>query len=64
MAKRGETTTAIAAAAILIPAAVNTVVKPALVTAICGTRMGFRVAAPLFGALFAGALGLWMSIHS
>ncbi len=63
MAKNGETTTAIAAAVILIPAAVNTAVKPVLVTAICGARMGFRVAAPLFVALLAGALGLSMSIR-
>jgi len=63
MAERGETTTAIAAAVILIPAAVNTAVKPVLVTVICGARMGLRVAAPLFVALLAGALGLWMSIH-
>jgi len=63
MAKRGETTTAIAAAVILIPAAVNTAVKPALVTAICGARMGLRVAVPLLAALLTGALGLWISMY-
>ena len=63
MAKHGETTTAIAAAVILVPAAVNTAVKPALVTAICGARMGLQVAAPLLAALLAGAFGLWISMQ-
>jgi len=62
--KHGETTIAIAAAVLLVPAAVNTAVKAALVTAICGARMGLRVTAALLASLLAGAFGLWISIHS
>jgi uncharacterized membrane protein (DUF4010 family) len=64
IAKHGETTIAIAAAVILVPAAVNTAVKAALVTTICGARMGLRVTAALLASLMAGAFGLWISIHS
>lgn len=63
IAKRGETTIAIAAAVILVPAAVNTAVKAALVTAICGARMGLLVTVALLASLLAGAFGLWITIH-
>jgi len=63
IAKHGETTVAIAAAVLLVPAAVNTAVKAALVTAICGARMGLRVTVALLASLLAGAFGLWMAVH-
>jgi uncharacterized membrane protein (DUF4010 family) len=61
MLTRGEIAPAVATVAILIPAAVNTVVKPALVFIISGARLGTRVAIPLLLALAAGAAALWLS---
>lgn len=63
IAKRGETTIAVAAVVILVPAVVNTAVKAALVTTICGARMGLRVTAALLASLLVGGFGLWMSVH-
>jgi uncharacterized membrane protein (DUF4010 family) len=56
----GQTAAAVATAAILTAAAVNTVVKAALVAAIGGARMGFYVALPLLAALAAGAAAWWL----
>jgi len=63
LAKRGETTIAVAAMVVLVPAAVNTVVKAVLATTICGARMGLRVSAALLASLLAGGFGLWISMR-
>jgi uncharacterized membrane protein (DUF4010 family) len=63
MTARGELTTAVATTAILIPAAVNTVVKAVLVGAISGTRMGARVALAMLAALLAGATAIVLSSY-
>ncbi|MDP6602955.1 MAG: DUF4010 domain-containing protein [Rhodospirillales bacterium] len=54
-------TAPIAAAAIVLAAATNTLVKPVLVAFIAGPRMGLLVAGPLAAALAGGAAALWLT---
>jgi len=60
MMQQGQVTLASAALAALIAAAVNTLVKPAMMTAIAGLRAAMLVWIPLLIALAGGALVAWM----
>lgn len=59
---RGQAPADVAALSILIAAAVNTIVKPALVLAIGGIRMGVKTLIPLLAALAAGAAAYWFLV--
>ena len=52
----------VAALALCLCAAVNTLVKPALVLIVCGARMALAVLLPLSLALLAGAAALWIPL--
>ena len=56
MMKQGQTNLDTAAIAVLIAAAVNTLVKPALMTTIAGLRAAIRVWIPLLFAIAGGAI--------
>ncbi len=60
MVRQGQATLEVAAIAILIAAAVNTLVKPALMTFIAGLTAAVRVWIPLIAALVAGAAVAWI----
>lgn len=60
MTNAGEIDARVAALALCICAAVNTLVKPALVLVVCGARMALAVLLPLSLALLAGAAALWV----
>jgi uncharacterized membrane protein (DUF4010 family) len=58
----GQMKLSTAAIAILLPAAVNTLVKPALMTAIAGVRASMRVWLALLAGLGAGGLACWFEV--
>jgi uncharacterized membrane protein (DUF4010 family) len=60
MVKQGQANLEAAAIAVLIAAAVNTLVKPALMTFVAGFRAAIRVWIPLLVALAGGAAVAWM----
>ena len=60
MVSEGQVNLETAAIAILIGAAVNTLVKPALMTFIAGLRAAILVWIPLLIALAGGAIAVWM----
>lgn len=62
MLNAGQANWQTATLAILITAAVNTCVKPALVTLTAGMRAAVRVWIPLLIALAGGAIALWASV--
>jgi uncharacterized membrane protein (DUF4010 family) len=61
MVRQGQANVDAAVIAILIAAAVNTMVKPALMTFIAGLRAASFVAIPLLLALAGGAAAAWLS---
>lgn len=60
MLSQGQVTITVAAGATLIAAAVNTLVKPAIVFAIGNLRTGWRVALAVSAAFVGGGVGLWI----
>jgi uncharacterized membrane protein (DUF4010 family) len=58
MWSHGEVSASGASTAILIAAAVNTLLKSAIATAVGGARLGIRVALPMAASLTAGAVAL------
>jgi len=59
MVKQGQANIGVAALAVMTAAAVNTLVKPALMTSIAGFRAAVRVWIPLLLAIAGGALAAW-----
>ena len=62
LARSGETPVAVATSVLLVPAAVNSAVKAAIVAKIAGPRMSLQVTAALSVMLGAGAFGWWLSM--
>jgi uncharacterized membrane protein (DUF4010 family) len=62
MFNQGQMKLSTAAIAILLPAAVNTLVKPALMTAIAGVQASMRVWLALLAGLGAGGLAYWLGV--
>lgn len=60
MAKQNELSAALAATAISLSAAVNTLVKPIIVMVLGEVRVGAQVGAALTASLVFGAFGLWL----
>jgi uncharacterized membrane protein (DUF4010 family) len=63
MFSQGQIQPAAATTVILIPAAVNTLVKPAIMTVMAGVRASIRVWIPLLAALGAGGLVYWLEVR-
>jgi uncharacterized membrane protein (DUF4010 family) len=63
MLSQGQVTVTVAAGATLIAAAVNTLVKPAIVLTIGGMRTGWRVALAVAAAFAGGGAGLWVLVR-
>lgn len=61
LANDGTTTAEAAIAAMLVAAAVNTVVKAGITVAVGGVRLGARVSASLVAALAAGGAAWWLA---
>jgi uncharacterized membrane protein (DUF4010 family) len=62
MYSRGEVSMPPAVGAILIAAAVNTLIRPVFAYAIAGPRLALRLTIPLIITLVAAAIGYWLSI--
>ena len=62
MFNQGQVKSLTAVVVILIPAAVNTLVKPALMTALAGARASIRVWVALLAALIAGGLAYALEV--
>jgi uncharacterized membrane protein (DUF4010 family) len=63
MFKQGQMKLPTAEIVILLPAGVNTLIKPALMTIIAGVRASLRVWLALLAALGAGGLAYWLEVH-